>query len=438
MLLKKKNLIVNNRYIPSTYYFECTDVRFVNVNSEITFINCRDWYNLKVDNNTVYNIYTGWTTGNTTSVNTPVYTSGEFVPIYNTLYEWLTNKECIVSCHEIPFTVMTKENMSVSNTQSGYMTASRSVDGKSRNLVGSHLNQLTKADTTALYWFSRLLEYKGVKIVLGGHKHTYTCTYPVREFYFYDDGNKNSLINGPVPMNENLSDEYVNGKHKITWEYTRIDNDPLLKFSEGDFSENNTCFIPANKPFNTSRLPLVKFSGIIKKASHTDGTYAVAPYKKDFIDSEYLPIIGYSTMTNGVIYFMCQATGYKQTSNKELPGSAQAFSQLLPLTQFNKNKDAASPDQQAPMFGILKWIKGQDKDQRVLQLVRVKNIQKDLAKPLYNNVGEFSVLTPTLEYINCIPDQSVTDEKEIYIIQRFGRWVKTESNILSYEVQRTT
>jgi hypothetical protein len=303
--INTENLIVNNRYIPSTYYFECTDVRFVNVNSEITFINCRDWYNLKVDDNTVYNIYTGWTTGNTTSVNTPVYTSGEFVPIYNTLYEWLTNKECIVSCHEIPFTVMTKENMSVSNTQSGYMTASRSVDGKSGNLVGSHLNQLTKADTTALYWFSRLLEYKGVKIVLGGHKHTYTCTYPVREFYFYDDGNKNSLINGPVPMNGNLSDEYVNGKHKITWEYTRIDNDPLLKFSEGDFSENNTCFIPANKPFNTSRLPLVKFSGIIKKASHTNGTYSVDSYKKDFIDSEYLPIIGYSTMTNGVIYFMC-------------------------------------------------------------------------------------------------------------------------------------
>jgi hypothetical protein len=52
-----------------------------------------------------------------------------------------------------------------------------------------------------------LLEHSGVKLVLGGHKHTYTCTYPVREFYFYqdilEDGTrdsiiKNSLEHGPM------------------------------------------------------------------------------------------------------------------------------------------------------------------------------------------------------------------------------------------------
>ena len=116
-----------------------------------------------------------------------------------------------------------------------------------------------------MYWFSRLLEYKGVKIVLGGHKHTYTCTYPVREFYFYEDGAKNSLLNGPVPMNEDLSDEYVDGKHKITWEYTKTD-DNFLVLKAGDFTKTElndsqyACFIPNNKKFNTSRLPLVKFS----------------------------------------------------------------------------------------------------------------------------------------------------------------------------------
>jgi hypothetical protein len=110
-------LIVNNKYIPSTYYFDCITqgnqiIRFVNVNSEITFINCRDWFGLGTDNSDVaYNIYTGWTVGNTTSIENPIYKQdGSFTPIYDTLYTWLTdsNVKCIVSCHEIPFTVMTR------------------------------------------------------------------------------------------------------------------------------------------------------------------------------------------------------------------------------------------------------------------------------------------------------------------------------------------
>jgi hypothetical protein len=76
-----ENLIVNNKYVPSIYYFECETssnkfVRFVNVNSELTFINCRDWFGLKVSDNIAYNIYTGWTTGNTSSVETPEYVNG--------------------------------------------------------------------------------------------------------------------------------------------------------------------------------------------------------------------------------------------------------------------------------------------------------------------------------------------------------------------------
>lgn len=426
-----ENLIVNGKYIPSTYYFDCGNgTRFINVNSEITFINCRDWFGLNTnDSNVAYNIYTGWTTGNVSPINTPVYVNGQFTPIYNTLYSWLnSDKECIVSCHEIPFTVMTRENMSVNSSQPGYMTYSRSVDGKSGNLVGSHLNQITKVDNTALYWFSRLLEHMGVKIVLGGHKHTYTCTYPVREFYFY--GEKNSLVDGPMEMGPDLSDEYVDGVHKVSWQYTKTD-DSLLLTNSGTFESTNNdktagfnCFIPDNKPFNTSRLPIVKFSGEMLKVSYADSKYSTANYTSSNLDSEYLPIIGHSALENGVIYFMCQATGYKQTSNKELPGASQAFSKLLPLTQYDasKKKDTASADQQAPMFGILKW-KG---NTRYLQLARIQNIQAGLKKPLYNDVGQYGTNIPVIQYINC--------ESDDYINSRFGTWGTNESNILSYVV----
>lgn len=421
-----ENLIVNSKYIPSTYYFDCIvndkTTRFININSEITFINCRDWFGLSTDNSDVaYNIYTGWTTGNDEQATNYQYATN-FTPIYNTLYTWLnaTNTECIVACHEIPFTVMTRQNMSITQ-QSGYRTYSRSVDGKSGALVGSHLNQLTKSDNVAMYWFSRLLEHFGVKICLGGHKHTYTCTYPVREFYFYED--KNSLSNGPMPMQEDLSDEYSNGQHKVTWEYTKND-DSLLVNNAGTFGRDNfNCFIPEKTLFNTSRLPIVKFEGTMLNVSYANKQYTTAPYSENDLSSKYLPIIGYPAMDNGVIYFMCQATGYKQTSNKELPGAAQAFSQLLPLTQYDSttNKDTASNEQQAPMFGVLKWGSN---NQRILQLARIMNIQQGLKQPLYTD--KYSVEEPFIQYINCISDD--------YIKQRFGTWATNESNILSYEV----
>jgi hypothetical protein len=123
-----------------------------------------------------------------------------------------------------------------------------------------------------------LLEYAGVKICLGGHKHTYTCTYPVREFYFYTDseGDKNSLVHGPMTMKDTLQNEFVNidGTYEsiTTWEYTKTSEKNLLKIYENEGkveitetltnqTENFPCFIPDDVKFHTSRLPIVKFDG---------------------------------------------------------------------------------------------------------------------------------------------------------------------------------
>ena len=49
---------------------------------------------------------------------------------------------------------------------------------------------------------------------------------------------------------------------------------------------------------------------------------------------------------------MCQATGYKLKSNKELPSPDQKFSYIIPSTGVNANTGADSPDanQQYPMY----------------------------------------------------------------------------------------
>lgn len=88
------------------------------------------------------------------------------------------DKEVIAACHEMPFTVITKACLN-----EGKKGESRSLNGTS--LVGSHLNHIGPKDVKARYWFSRLLEYFGVKLCIGGHKHTYACTHPVRENYYY-------------------------------------------------------------------------------------------------------------------------------------------------------------------------------------------------------------------------------------------------------------
>ena len=106
--------------------------------------------------------------------------------IYNTLSS-SSGKGVIAVCHESPFTVIT--NNSLLNNYKGY---SRSISN-TKTLVGSHLNMISKNENAGegkntykgLYWFSRLMEHFGVKLVLCGHKHTYSCTYPVRENYTY-------------------------------------------------------------------------------------------------------------------------------------------------------------------------------------------------------------------------------------------------------------
>lgn len=301
--------LVNNKYIPSLYFFDSKDYRFVNVNSEITVVNCGDWFELK-DGSDVINIYTGFTVGSEKRY------INSFTSIYTMLFKILTtSKQCIVSCHEMPFTVITNESIS-----SGQEGVSRSLS-KANALVGSHMNQISNTDVgKGTYWFSRLLEFKkNVKLVLGGHKHTYACTYPLREYFLFGD-NKNSKDNySEYSMAETLESD------NVTW---IKDSKDLTKF------------------------PLTKRA---EAGSASTGFYPYTPVPD---------------LTGGVTYFMCQATGYKLTSNKELPSANQKFSMAVPQTSNAGGKDTANENQKYPMFGIVRL----DNSQYQVQLVRVANI----------------------------------------------------------------
>lgn len=346
------------KYIPSLYYFDLPqNIRMVMVNSEITIKNCETWFK-KFHNDKPVNIYTGWTVNKG-----DCEFRSDFTTIYTMLYHMLnkTSHKKIVACHEMPFTVITTENLMVENQAA---EKSRSLNGTS--LVGSHMNQMSADDKVGIYWFSRLLEHFGVQLCLGGHKHTYASTFPVRENYLYKDSGGNTLSskNGKMPMEETLANE-----QNVIW----IDSD--------------------NR--NLSKFPLI--GSEINQITITPSANYIRPF--EVIDG----------LTGGVTYFMCQATGYKLTSNKELPSNYQEFSNLIPET----NGTSADTNQQYPMFAIVKLTETGCS----ISLARVHNI--------FNNKYKFTQLlyskdTPHLKYISKISGS------------RFGNWDNyNETNIIN-------
>lgn len=347
--------IVNGKYIPSLYYFDSNDYRFVMINSEITMVNCKDWFKL-TDGDDVVNIYTGWTVGENNR-----YVGG-FTSIYTMLYKMLTtSKKCIAMCHEMPFTVIT--NSSIVTGQGVY---SRSVGPNNGSLIGSHCNQLTNTDNGhGIYWLSRLLEQKNVKLMLGGHKHTYACTYPVREYFFFGDG-KNSKDNfSEYSMSETLENDDV-------------------------------TFVSSTDGLNYSKFPLTKREAM-EAPQGTFYPYTSAP-----------------NLEGGITYFMCQATGFKLTSNKELPSANQKFSLAIPQTSVDASgADKANGNQQYPMFSITK-LNG---DQYTVKLCRITNILADSNHKFTQD--KYSTSAMAIQYFSQVSDNN------------YGEWGNSETTMLT-------
>lgn len=383
--------IVNGVYMPSLYYIQTNDTRIVFINSEFTIVNCRDWFNLKYNNNSV-NIYTGYTNvagieeyaADKTIEDGATYNT--FTPVYNLLYTAFDkskndNRKCIAVCHEMPFTVITASSVKeVTENGKSIINIPRSINTNGTSLVGSHMNQINANDNGAgAYWFSRLMESQGVKLCIGGHKHTYTSTYPLRENYKYNikynketneyetnaEGYWTSRNDGPMTMGPTLEFESRTSEAdiKVLWSWIPEHS------GEGDSytSEYQWAQESAGKHYgdgegeyiNWSKLPL---------------TYRDMPTDKPVQGNFYPATIMEDDVykNNAVIYVMCQATGYKLTSNKELPTPAQKFSRLVPQTNPGTSSDTPDNNQKFPMFMIYNINEQQNKCN--IKLARVANI----------------------------------------------------------------
>lgn len=223
-------------FVQSLYSFNYGEAHFLCVNSEISANTERDVYGLK-QTGVMYDLIKEWCERDDAKV---------------------TAKVKVAYCHEMPFTIIT-QNLINSFYWNG-------VENKTVERSGSRLNfNVSKANA---YWFSKFLQTHNYRICLGGHKHTYSCSYP--------------LLENPVSSMK-----------------------PIIQVDSALLQSN----------FGSTELYEETSEGDLKgqkfpKSWEGDSNYDMVKHLCTFelVDEITAPI-----------YIMTQATGYKHTSNKELP-----------------------------------------------------------------------------------------------------------------------
>lgn len=224
-------------FVESLYSFDVGERHFLCVNSEISSNTERDVYGL-------------------TTIGV----------MYDLIREWCERDDAkatkakakIAYCHEMPFTIIT-QNLINSFYWNGQ-------EDTSVERSGSRLNfNTTKANS---YWFSKFLQTHNYRLCIGGHKHTYSCSYPLLE-------NENSSMKPIIQVTADV----LQSDFGSTELYTEIAEGALQGQSFPKSWENNA---------NYDMLKHLCTFQLVEEIT--------AP-----------------------IYLMCQATGYKHTSNKELP-----------------------------------------------------------------------------------------------------------------------
>lgn len=379
--------IKEDKYIPSFYYFKTGKVLYIMVNSEIPISNVQKWFGLCSTGNKYVNIYTGIEVdgnGNYAGDN------GYFTPLYETMYAWLkdnrdasNSKKVIVAMHEMPFTVITK--VSLDNASNKKIPCTRNHPTAAGRL-GSNVNQLTIDEKNGIYWCSRLLEFFNCKLVIGGHKHTYALSYPIKEKYGWrerilnnDTGEyeyPNTFIDSSVqikPMGPTLEDEAGSTpKYDVSWD---IDLTPENR-AEYNIS-TSTANVSDGTKLNSTKTPYIP--------EHLYNEYGKDAYENAntglFRCCTPLNVEGNDDYDGFVTYSMCQATGYKLKSNKELPSTIQVFSKIIPVTNHSADGDKPSGEQLYPMYSVLEF--NNDCSEVFVSMNRITNIFKANGKDAF-------------------------------------------------------
>lgn len=209
----------------------------------------------------------------------------------------------VAYCHEMPFTILIPA-----------VTAEPTTDRSG----GSQLNDNSKDK----YWFSEFCQTHDIRLVFGGHKHTQATSWPLVENVTYTPINKTNerkvdSMHPIIVVDENTIKEFNNATTLKEYEGRKYPD----SWFEGD-------------SLKTDYANMVKLSSFIFKDN--------LPESVNYFDKEGLSV-------NPVVYAMSQASAYKHTSNKELPGRNNPWLRYyFPVD----NADKVNPNQKFPFYTI--------------------------------------------------------------------------------------
>jgi hypothetical protein len=268
-------------------------------------------------------------------------------------YEWK-----IAYCHEMPFTIITDGVMSEffdPLKNNGKEVAEKNVRG------GSRINMVTKKSNQ--YWFSRFCQDNGIRLVMGGHKHTQAISWPIKENVKVDGSTV--TYNSMKPIIQVTSEDLTNDFNNATSLIEIVDNSSELNGQ----SFPNTWFMESSQ--NKETASETEISPTHLRNCH-------------FCTFELVEKI------TAPIYSMSQATGYKHTSNKELPGA------VIPWCRYyfpNKNGNVNN-EQRYPFFSIYNV----SSDNITIDVKRIKNVLisgkfniNEQGEALRNNINKIEV-----------------------------------------------
>lgn len=250
--------------------------------------------------------------------------------------------KCVVYCHEMPFTMVTW----------GFM-------GGSSSRQGSHLNTL---NSNGNYRYSRLFKKYGIRLVIGGHKHTYTISKPI-----YD-----------APQ------DYITSSNTIN--------------SSVDLMDNVTDAL--------SRVPVIQVTSLSNVVRQDD-------YARYQVVSKI----------DAPTYVMSQASGYKLVSNKEQPsGPAYTIPWLLSYFKAKTNADSPTENvaQHYPMY-IKYTMTGSNITVTANQISGIWNTNVDKGTKSYDMNVQLTKLAGTKMTLSQISDE----DKSVYGITNTESYIIT-------------
>ena len=283
----------------------------------------------------------------------------------------------VLMCHEMPFTILTADKVAAPST-------------------GTRITNKTGCNacynSTKRYWLSEFCQTHNVKLVIGGHKHTQATTYPIIENITYDKfhvkegvptsdqlpetGNEDYDVR-KVSASETVEGKTIPANSNYVWvngvwnapDYYGFDfsldesgvtravdtNHPIITVSEGT---GGTLYMIWGAESLVTNVDGYKYpdtwfeNGVLKNDDKIKRAAGICTFElEENIEEGTIP----------VLYAMSQATGYKHTSNKELPSPDIPWLQnYFPASvDWSTITPTVSNDQKFPFFTI--WTITNDK-----------------------------------------------------------------------------